>query len=393
MPRAGMNRSMFLAATLLSACAADKGLESDLPDDGDKADSFAKPTDHGAIAFSSAQQSVLASTAQYHAWTFSLSGNASVHAATSRVPHDANVDTVLYLYKKQASGAWGSYIARNDDEAGRDPWSGLTKSLSAGDYRVLVKGYSASDTGNFALQVDCTGAGCTAAAPACFFGTKATDIVGSETLLINSQQFTAPGQGMVAIDQQRIELATGTTTEAAAFAAVDGGNIQLLRLYDLTGARSFTAVEYAQGGKLNGAIFAWNGTERVATIANTALTSCTAVAHTCALGQNFGDLMAGTAWTKASTKTVTAASQLSGVAAQDALSAIQVAYSDAMTLAKGLTEIDAGGLRVITWKKGTQTVVSYDYGAGDNTYGALYVDGTTTLAAAINDGDFYGCSI
>lgn len=390
-----MNRSMFLAATLLAACATDKGLESDLPDDGsDKADSFAKPTDHGAIAFSSAQNSVLASSAQYHAWTFSLSNTASIHAATSRVPHDASVDTVLYLYKKQPSGTWGSYLARNDDEAGRDPWSGLTKSLSAGEYRVLVKGYTASDTGHFALQVDCTGAGCAPAAPSCFFGGKATDIVGSETLLINSQQFTAAGQGMVAVDQQRIELATGTTTEAAAFAAVDGGNIQLLRLYDLVGARSFTAVEYAQGGKLNGAIFAWNGTERVATIANTALTSCTAVARTCAVGQNFGDLMSGsTAWTKSSTKTVTSASQLTGVAAQDALAAIQVAYTDADTLAKGLTEIDAGGLRVITWKQGAQTVVSYDYGAGDNTYGALFADGSTTLGAAINDGDFYGCSL
>ena len=63
---------------------------------------------------------------------------------------------------------------------------------------------------------------------------------------------------------------------------------------------------------------------------------------------------------------------------------------------------EAGG-RVLDYKGGTPEVVgswtsddrsvTYDYGAGDNVYGAIYTAGTTTLAAEIHDGDFYACSL
>ena len=48
-----------------------------------------------------------------------------------------------------------------------------------------------------------------------------------------------------------------------------------------------------------------------------------------------------------------------------------------------LTELwDASARRAFT---------AYEYGAGDNSYGAIFAQGTTTIAARIGDGDLYDC--
>ncbi|MFT3692056.1 MAG: hypothetical protein QM831_02865 [Kofleriaceae bacterium] len=398
-----MRHLAYLMSVSLLACASDaKGPESDVPDDG-KEDSFAKPTDHGAIAFGTAASASLSSSAQYHSWTFSLSGSASITAATQRAAHAATLDTVLYLYKKTASGTWGAYIARNDDAAKGNVLSKLTETLDAGDYRVLVKGYNASVKGAFGVEVDCSGAGCAAAQAGCLFGDSQDDFnsMTDANLLQNKSTFTYAqymAANLGAVMDQRIiaginASANQVTTVQDAFAAADQGEIDINHIYDLAGARAFIAIQYGAGDNPYGAIFSATDATEVAALRDSDIDDCTVDHATCDLHQNYGDFKADAAWVKQSTKTVTAASQLSGTQATNALAAIKVAYSDATTLAQGLTEIDAGGLVVATYKNGSEAVETYDYGAGDNTYGAIYVAGTTTLAAEIHDGDFYGCTL
>ena len=85
-------------AVVLVGCLADKGPESDLPEDG-KADTQRKPTDHGLIAYGTPGVSALTADARYHAWTFDLSADAHVEATTSyAVLGQRRTDTVLYLY-------------------------------------------------------------------------------------------------------------------------------------------------------------------------------------------------------------------------------------------------------------------------------------------------------
>src|ERR1043165_999554 len=96
-----------LVGASLVGCLDAKGEESDVPEDG-KLDSFRVPTDHGALAFGELQSAKLTADQGFHTWIFSLSGTAGVKALTSRKPHYASVDTVLYLYKKGANGSWGS---------------------------------------------------------------------------------------------------------------------------------------------------------------------------------------------------------------------------------------------------------------------------------------------
>jgi hypothetical protein len=64
----------------------------------------------------------------------------------------------MYLYRHNGS-SWGSYIERNDDD-GDTLWSAIRKSLDAGRYRVLVKGYKEALRGSFALDSSCQGDGC-----------------------------------------------------------------------------------------------------------------------------------------------------------------------------------------------------------------------------------------
>lgn len=396
-------RAVLLSLVLVACATTDqKGSEEDAPIDG-KADSFAHPTDHGAIAFASQQQASLKGSAQYHTWTFSLSGDASIHTFTSRIPHESTLDTVLYLYKKQTNGTWGAYIARNDD-AGTSRLSSITKSLGAGDYRVLVKGFDSTVKGPFGVEVDCTGAGC-AAPSTCLFGTFQDDFLNgtNPNLIANKSTFTLAqyqALGAQPVMDQRIIAAlhesahTDVTTIAEAFDAADGNEIDIVRIYDLLGARAFIAIEYGAGDNPYGAIFTDGAAAtEVASLHDSDIDDCTVSTQTCELHQNFYDFRQDASWVKTNQKTITMASQLSGAQAQNALAAIKIAYSSATTLAAGLASIDQGELDVSTFAKGGTTVEAYDYGAGDNTYGAIYLAGTTTVAAEIHDGDFYGCTL
>lgn len=162
-----MNRSFVIGVAALCAlagCAAagKAGEESEVPVDG-KLDSFARPTDHGGLAFGEPVSATIGRDSRFHTWTFEVSGAAELTLRTSGPVGGDELDTVLYLYRQDdASGRWGRYIARNDD-AGDSKFSRLEKSLDAGMYRALVKGYDADATGPFSLTVECSGAGCEAA--------------------------------------------------------------------------------------------------------------------------------------------------------------------------------------------------------------------------------------
>lgn len=259
--------SAFVPFLLLAACAADttKGPEEDVQSDG-KLDSQQSPTDHGSIDFGAAQTGKLSSTAKYHAWTFALATTAEIHAFTSRTPHEASIDTVLYLYKQGATGSWGSYIARNDDD-GTSEWSSIDKTLGLGEYRVLVKGYSTSTKGSFNLQLDCTGAGC---APPCLFGSTLGDLDSNAAWQVDPQQRLFSSAGVSALDGQRIIVAmhesvhTDVMTVDGAFAAADQNEIDIQTITHVPSGRQFTIIDYGAGDNTYGAIFT-DGTSDLAT--------------------------------------------------------------------------------------------------------------------------------
>src|SRR5690349_9430990 len=119
---------LLAALAAAPACLDDtaKGPEDaplgDLEDlDPAKDDSFQNPTEHGALAYDVAARATLSRTARFHAWEFDVLLPGQTPTAIALGPQTASgatVDTVVYLYKRQANGRWGSYIAKNDDANG-----------------------------------------------------------------------------------------------------------------------------------------------------------------------------------------------------------------------------------------------------------------------------------
>jgi hypothetical protein len=150
----------FLLATSLAvtACVDQKGDEEDIPVDG-KDDSFVNPSHHGVMKFGVDNSATITATEGFHTWTFTLSGSASVQL--DAVAGSANLDTVMYLYKRTSSTAsWGAYIEKNDDASDDTTSSRIKKTFSKGEYRVLVKGYKRAMRGELDVRATCTGSGC-----------------------------------------------------------------------------------------------------------------------------------------------------------------------------------------------------------------------------------------
>ena len=172
-----MNRSLHmtialaLAGALAAGCALDAKGEEEAPFDDEleeamKADSFRLPTEHGELTFGVGSQVSFEEGALFHAWTFSLSDDASVALATElRTP---NLDTVLYLYRRDAgTERWGRYLARNDDANPSTVASRIERELRAGEYRMIVKGFKTTLRGDLAVNGTCDGAGCPGVAGDC----------------------------------------------------------------------------------------------------------------------------------------------------------------------------------------------------------------------------------
>ena len=393
-------KKLFALALLAAGCMEDgKGPEEELLEEG-KDDSIRKPTDHGAIAFDTRTNSALTAEERYHAWTFELSGDASVEMVTSyAVLGQRRTDTVLYLYKEGATG-WGSYIARNDDY-GNTTYSKLVRDLGAGRYRVLVKGHSASTLGKFSINVGCDGDGCGPAAT-CLFGYTYNDIETNPALqVINTTKiYPATLDTLSASDQDKLMRAvqqsshTDVTTPLEAIMRVDQEEVNVTWISEPAAQRMFIAFEYGAGDNSYGAIFERRGDAMVSAIHDGDLYMCTVERETCLLSDDWLAMRSDPAFARTSTKLVTMASQLTTLEGQQALGAFRDSYDDVTTVADGLSRIDGGELGVHTYRHGAtgRDLTVVEYGAGDTSVGAIYYAGTTDRAGSINDLSIEACT-
>jgi hypothetical protein len=168
---AGMLLRAAVVVTALSfpllGCVAEKGGEENPLVDG-KADSFYSPTPHGQLVFGAPNKATITAAEKFHAWTFTLRGDAKLSIKTEV---STNLDTVMYLYRRDLGssgmyGSFGSYILKNDDHEG-EIWSQLDFDGEEGEYRVIVKAFKSAQAGPFSVAGSCDGAGCPAVG-ACF---------------------------------------------------------------------------------------------------------------------------------------------------------------------------------------------------------------------------------
>jgi cardiolipin synthase len=152
---------LALATLVVAACVAPEAGDPDGdPNLDDKADGVSA-TAKGVLGWSApatvdfANDSGAAVKLVYV--TFQLSGEADVTLQTQHASA-SSLDTVLYIYKPNDE-TWGRYLAR-DDDSGSGALSKITKHLSAGTYRVLVRRKTSTGSPSVDVAGTCSGDGC-----------------------------------------------------------------------------------------------------------------------------------------------------------------------------------------------------------------------------------------
>lgn len=389
--------ALFCALMTVGCIGSDKGEEEELPLDG-KDDSFAKPTDHGFTFFGLQENAVLTETERYHQWVFDTTGDAKVEFKTTyTVLGQRKTDTVLYLYKQQPNGNWGSYIARNDDYDGK-VYSRIVKQLGAGHYRIIVKGFAASTLGKFSVTSSCEGAGCAAPEPAttCLFGEQYHDLETAEGLtLINGFKLTTANLGTLGDDLKAIVVKavqqsshTDVTTPEEALARVDQEEINVDFYSEGDAQRVFVAMEYGAGDNSYGGIFNRVTGELASSIHDGDLENCNVKRETCLLSDDWAALKTDPSFERTKTSVITQASQLDALGTQQAMEVFRHSYgADVTSVADGLGRVDDNKLNVVafTHKATGKKFTVLEYGAGDTSVGGVFFEGTTNLAGRIND--------
>ena len=401
--RFAFSAALTLAAASLGGCAAspnavDKAAtEEDAPLDG-AYDSFRAPTLLGDLTFGRAERSELTSAQRYLAWNFSLTASSAVTVRTDvAMSGGREVDTVLYLYREGPRG-WGSAIATNDDRMG-SLFSGLSRTLDAGNYRVIVKGYAASTRGAFSITADCTGDGCGGAGIECVFGDRFGDINPRISLYSSSHttpEGLSPIQTQQIIEAMRVARHPEVTTVAGALALTQMGTapelgLQRSELYDTLGGRAYTAWRFVLGDHFWGAIFD-QGTTRVASpIVDDVFEGCVQGPGVCMLGVSFNDFRM---LPVVSDTVLRSSTGLSATRRAQIVRAVQETRPEITNITQAFASVDGGEIneRVRRDTTSGRTFVGVEYGAGDNSYGAIFEGSSNVPVGLIRDGDMYGCT-
>lgn len=273
------------AAACASDGAGDKGAELGAPSDG-KADGFdSVATPHGYLQFGGESSARIESGARVHTWQLALGADAEVTLETklAHAPNDEEIDTVLYLYA--ASG--GRYLAKNDDISSSNTFSRIRTHLPAGEYRLVLKGYSALDTGQVRIGADCSGEGCggNPSDALCLFGPTLYDLTHSpnlETVAERQIRSARDIQGTL-VDQiialPRIEGRTATNLDAA-ISALKASNdrgrldLHLTELRDPVTQATYVELDYQLGEITVGYFFPADSARPVASMSDGEIGEC-----------------------------------------------------------------------------------------------------------------------
>jgi hypothetical protein len=356
--------------------------------------------EHGAVWFGARVETDFGAQA-LHAWTFDLAQPASVRLETEASATGPDLDTIVYLYRHGEAG-WGAYLARNDNRPGSG-FSTLARKLAPGRYRLVVKGPKA-EANSFVLAAWCDGEGCNVPVqpPDCALGRKLADLSG---LLSLSTVITMQGRAPALdkwLPRQIVAAARHAPvprveTTAQLFRLADSGLVRWFRSWDYAAGRDFRGIEFKLGGRSYGAMFPPAAADPVAVVEDGALRACSVPVVRCALGTTYHELRENPAYTLRSSQVISLANvaELSAEEQAQLLAAVQVAYEEAADLETALASVDQGEVNQLWFvpRAGGPEIVAYEYGAGDNSYGGIFVHGSVELEARINDGDLIDCRL
>ncbi|MDB4974639.1 MAG: hypothetical protein JWN48_2980 [Myxococcaceae bacterium] len=124
---------------------------------------------------------------------------------------------------------------------------------------------------------------------------------------------------------------------------------------------------------------------------------CPPPPQVCLFGSQFSDLTTSARLHIDSDESLSEVSEITTELMRDqvVLAVQQSSHTEVGTPEQALAAVDQGGVRhlELSETRGERAFSVYEYGVGDNSYGAVFEQGSLVLAASIHDGDFYDCKL
>jgi hypothetical protein len=124
---------------------------------------------------------------------------------------------------------------------------------------------------------------------------------------------------------------------------------------------------------------------------------CPAPGTGCLFGEQFADIRSNPQLELSPDEWITSADQLADAVEEQqlVLAVQQSSHTDVMTPEEALERVDQNEVRRIWIRHATsdRAFVAYEYGAGDNSYGAFFEQQSLEVAASIHDGDLLDCAV
>jgi subtilisin-like proprotein convertase family protein len=341
-----MRHAFYAMLLVVSACApaGDDLIEPELTPG--KADVGDRVVLRGPLALGGEVSGAFAEDLQFDAYTIDVRPGARVDLDVTQRGSSRNLDTTLFVYGPATSAGYGTSALATDDNAG---WGRLSRLrdlrlADGGRYLVVVGTRDARGRGNYRLTAACASGACAPVADDSCPSAIANDIRACVAALqVDHDGSLDPTEAVRLCIETELGIADVPELAAAC----------TRQLLDEVLDRS------------------------------------------CVLGTTYQALFTSAALVVTHARKLTSVSGLSATARAQVVSAVQASsHTDVTTAAEALARVDEQEINVTElWDASARRAfTAYEYGAGDNSYGRVFVQGTTTKVADIHDGDLTGCT-
>lgn len=357
----------------VGACAPDaEGAPAVAPpfEDG-KADVGSRVLDRGPLGFDEAVTGEFVEDLEFHGYTLRARAGAVVTLDVTRTGSSRDLDSSLFVYgPRREGGGFGTAAIAFDDDAGWGRLSRLTAHTftTQGEYLVVIGTANARGRGRYRLEARCESGDCLPTPPITETGSCHAALV--ERIEACVADWEADGE-FAGSTRDLVEACADVEIVAASFDALCAGEAPPAALC----AHSLESLS----------------TEVLPGCAEEILSR--RLDATCVFGAQYRDLFRPGALVVLSREVLTETTALSPLGIAQVIAAVDVSSWEPTTREEAFAAVDGGQIhRTALWDaSGRRAFTALEYGAGDNSYGAIFAHGTLTQAARIQDGDLYGC--
>jgi hypothetical protein len=357
--------------------AATKGAAASAPQLSGKSDVTDGVRQRGALGLEAegAVSDRLSEDLEYHGYTLALRAGAEVSVEVTQRGSSRGLDTTLYLFGPQdAQGGYGAQAAAFDDDGGYGALSRLRASLPVGGrYLVVVGSYNGRGRGTYRVEARCENGAC---APLPLAEASCHPALSEAiTRCVQDQQEDADYDPSVVSELELIAQCSDVEPVAPAWDALCAGegapaevcglSIEQLALEHLPICKHELTDNYLDGR--------------------------------CVFGDRYRDLWgAESPLVVVSGRTLVAGDALTALEEAQIVEAVhRTSHDDVQTASEAFAVVDDNEVHQhVLWDASNRRAfVVYEVGAGDNSFGAYFAEGSAEVVAEINDGDIGACGV